>query len=51
MGLLLFVLLGGNLYQYQKGFEFCKAKDYKYKECKFHEKMVKANPKSIHYKK
>lgn len=40
----------GNAIQYQNTFDVCEKYDFKIKECKFHERMVKANPKSKHYK-
>ena len=40
----------GNAYQYQSGFDYCKKIKYSASECKFHEKNVRRNPKSIHYK-
>jgi len=42
--------LFGNGYQYQRSFDVCLEKDFRAKECKFHEENVKRNPKSIHNK-
>jgi len=42
--------LFGNGYQYQKSFDICQNVDFKRTECKFHEKNVKNNNKSMHHK-
>lgn len=43
--------LFGNTIQYQKGFDFCKKHDFKFPECKMHEKAVKQNFRSKHFTK
>lgn len=50
--MLLIALLAvfGNGFQYQNSFELCKEINFKPAKCEHNLKMVKANPKSKHYK-
>lgn len=50
MFLIAVLALFGNGYQYQKAFDHCLRDNFERPECAVHEEMLRANPKSMHYK-